>query len=452
MESRMESYHRNYNGGRQSRSDSRGRGRGRSTSRGRGRSATVSKSFQQKHLAVRISSDVVDIPHGVDNYMLENFLTLKNRLNASKNKLDALYDKKITTEKDQKNIIYFQSLVDLYKPMRMKIQKEYNGKMVTNAWMKYWEIYHHYKLIPEQSDRKFLAFFNAELPGAAINAFNHFMKTARPGMEFDWRASSLAPGTIETTNTDILGDKYGLFARNRDKWLMTLPGEKGRENNGDVTNFANLEDFARLVGPDSPLGGVDLYSHDAGIDASDDYNNQETSNARIHLGCALSGFMTLRVGGAFIAKQYTLFESFTWNLIIIYAQLFDEFYLSKPLTSRPFNSEIYLIGIGFRGLPDATKDLLSERLMNFSMKPFIPIDAVKVRLSETSSDIERFARIVFTQQQKFIEENVRLYDSYKNRLPALKIGLQSITQDLINDWMKKYPVGKISDADQVLTN
>lgn len=433
----------------------------------------INKSFQPNHLQMRIlpPANVSTVDSATPEYALEKLMATKTRLNNAKSKLDVYYNLSKTDAIERNNFQQFQNIIDLYKPMRFKIQKEHNAKHVTNAWMKYWELYTQYNVVPvrsqdrmrepkdrtqEPKDRKFLAFFNAELPGAALCAFNHYMHTMRPDVEFDWRASSLAPTAQSTlgeiTTQSALGDNYGLFAHNRDKWLMTLPTENGRKNNGDVTNLINIEDFAATIGPESEFGGVDFYSHDAGIDVSDDFNNQELANAKVHLGCALTGFMTLRKGGTFIAKQYTFFETFTWNLLIIYAQLFEEFYICKPLTSRPYNSEIYLVGKGFRGLPANIKDLLSERLTNFNTSPLIPADATRVQLGGVTAEIIRFSHIVFIQQAQFIEENVKLYETYKTRLGLLRKGLDGLKYTLIADWLKKYPVGTIADQDQLPSN
>jgi hypothetical protein len=196
-----------------------------------------------------------------------------------------------------------------------------------------------------------MAFFNAELPGAAVCAFNHFVKTLRASLDSDWRGASIVPNHESGQDTTtVLGDKYGLYSHNIDKWMMDLGADTqdGFTNNGDATIKANLIDYAARIGPASDIGGVDLYSHDAGIDVTGAdthgllFNRQEQLNGKIHFGCALAGLMTLRIGGAFIAKQYTALETYSWNLIIIYASLFDKFYLSKPLTSRPYNSEMYL--------------------------------------------------------------------------------------------------------------
>lgn len=441
-------------------------GRGRNNTRGSRTPPIIKKRYQDGHKSIRITPPENVKIMATAKYELEDLAMLRGRLNETKSRLDIYYVGSRTNKELEQKWIFFQSIVDIYKPMRREITNKYNGKHVTNAWMKYWELYSHYNIIPTNTDmpaHTYTAFFNAELPGAALCAFNHYMKTMRRDIPFDWRASSLVPvGGVN--DIEALGDIYGLARNNRDKWIMdtSLLAESGTTpsgyiNNGDATNIDNLYDFAAKLGPDSEIGGVDLYSHDAGIDVSTDgagglgFNQQELANAKIHFGCALAGFMTMRPGATFIAKQYTFFETFTWNLILIYANLFEEFYICKPLTSRPYNSEIYLIGIGYRGIGDELLDLLLDRLRNFNTNPLIPADSTCM-IQQSVGDVRSFARTIFTQQISFIEENIELFEKYKYNLSTLRLGVSGLQKKLIETWFDKYPVGKIKDEDQLNSN
>ncbi len=264
-------------------------------------------------------------------------------------------------------------------------------------------------------------------------------------MKFDWRASSLLPGS----NCVAMNDIYGLYRNNRDKWLMSYElNEYGYENNGDVTSLSNILDFERRIGPVSAVGGIDLYNHDAGFCISNDYNNQESTNALAHLGCALAGFLTLRPGGSFIGKQYTCFEPFTWNLLIIYASMFREFHICKPLTSRPGNSEIYLVGKGFLGIRNDVREVLSERIVNFDMRPFFG-PASRGRFAHQINEIEKFAKTVFGQQTRAICANIKLYEEYKNSIKDLADFLREIREFRNMRWFTYYPVCPIDSREHV---
>ena len=55
----------------------------------------------------------------------------------------------------------------------------------------------------------------------------------------------------------------------------------------------------------------------------------------------------LKNGGTLVTKQYTFFK---WENISIHAiltNLFRKVYIAKPITSRPANSETYVVGINF---------------------------------------------------------------------------------------------------------
>ena len=242
---------------------------------------------QNDHIKGQIVVGSLQVPTtGIQNYIDPEFFQLKENLNAAKTQLDPFYVKDKRPVWDR-----FQYVIDTYSGMKRLISKTYNGQFVTNAWLKYYELYSEYDILPVKTKAKFVAFFNAELPGAAVCAYNHYVKTICDGAKFNWFASSLSPETNDdAANGDILGDRYGLYKHNKDKWLMVVnePGvvaaptakpaanpsaitnssaitnpstnPSTNTNNGDATKIENLKDFAARVGPKSPVGGVDLYS------------------------------------------------------------------------------------------------------------------------------------------------------------------------------------------------
>ena len=107
--------------------------------------------------------------------------------------------------------------------------------MVTNAWMKCYELIYDYGLITEDTNT---VFCNAELPGGFIAAVNHYMKTNFINKEYKWYGSSLVIGDSKENKINALGDQYGLWENNKDNWLMDFEGP----NNGDATILSNIID------------------------------------------------------------------------------------------------------------------------------------------------------------------------------------------------------------------
>jgi hypothetical protein len=205
---------------------------------------------------------------------LSELIDIKDRFSRAKSLLDPYYLGSMKDEKLSRQWYDFQSAIDTYKDMRKDIKTRFGPKNVTNAWMKYWEIYSHFGFVPSKllknAKHPYTAFFNAELPGAALSAFNHYMKAFHRNVPFDWRASSLVP-TQNDIGSTALDDSYGLWEMNKEKWLMGSTEKTSTNtyfNNGDAMNVENILDFARKVGPGSEINGIDLYSHDAGMDST----------------------------------------------------------------------------------------------------------------------------------------------------------------------------------------
>lgn len=415
------------------------------------------------HIAVLIPSCPIEVSTTAPYYESVSLIKLRGELNAAKSELDAIYaDPNDTTPTT------FTRIVDKYGYLKNKLSREYGAQHVSNAWLKYYEIIAHFRaanpkfLVPRNASTPIRAFFNAELPGSSLCAFNHYMKTHN--LAFDWRAASIAPDLF-SNGSSTLEDRYGLYAKYKSNWLMQLlddynaaaaqqPDVKLFRNTGDALNLEVIDDYARRIGPQSEWGGVDFYSHDAGIDVTNNYNEQEALNARIHLGCAIAGLLTLRVGGCFVAKQYTTFETITWNLIMIYATVFEKFYLSKPLTSRPYNSEIYLIGINYLGTPAAVMAALRERMTNFTERVndkeqqlvLIPTASVRGSGAAAYNAILKFSTAVFGRQANELRVNVKLYYEYRRNMGLLSKKMRPEAEKVINEWLRNYQVRRIGAA------
>lgn len=444
---------------------------------------------QAPHFSQRIEFqfDVEKLPppYSAQAYSFDALIDLRDRLNEVKSQMDKYYVGAKTDPRLRSRWGRLNSIVDIYRPLKGRIMRDYGAQLVTNAWMKYFEMYIEYGLIDAtpNAPEPFTAFFNAELPGAAVCAYNHFIKT-RKLTSARWVASSLAPDSDNVHGTSVFGDNYGLFEHNRDQWMMQTVGDpesfsitpetvaaaaairgdddaatpsKNQRNNGDATVLENLLDFEVRLGGGEDGGsggeGVNLYSSDAGIDVSEtdsgelNFNNQELANARIHLGCAIAGLLTLRRGGSFVVKQYTFFETFTNNLILIYAQLFDDFRVCKPVTSRPYNSEIYLVGRGFRGITAATRTFLLRALAEYNpARPLIPAEMIP---AEARDELVAAARGIFEQQIEFIEENLRLMDEWGHQLDAVAAAARDVRQRAADGWLRKYDVRAILQRDWI---
>ena len=117
----------------------------------------------------------------------------------------------------------------------------------------------------------------------------------------------------------------------------------GVDESGDIYQKGNQESFIKAVKP-----GVHFFTADGGFDFSKDYSLQERKIYHLLLCSIQIGIRSLLPGGTFILKIFDIYSHSTQVLISLVSCFFKEWILYKPVTSRPCNSERYLICKGFR--------------------------------------------------------------------------------------------------------
>jgi 23S rRNA U2552 (ribose-2'-O)-methylase RlmE/FtsJ len=108
----------------------------------------------------------------------------------------------------------------------------------------------------------------------------------------------------------------------------------------DIRNFCCMFNGAK----------ADLITSDGGFDYSINFNNQEQLSYRIILSEILIALTIQKEGGNFICKCFDLLTVLSLKLVYLLYCFYDEVHIYKPSTSRPANSEKYIIAKGFRGI------------------------------------------------------------------------------------------------------
>ena len=257
------------------------------------------------------------------------FVDLKKKLNSEKKSIEKVGEKYYylasSSLRDHALLLGRDSLL-----------KKYTKTKITNAWLKFYET-----ILFLDTTFAILPFFGcrslhvAEAPGNFVCALNHYINTKKPeGYIWDWRAN-----TYEDAKGDMgyLSDDLGLIKKYRSKWLL------GPSGTGDITVKENILSF----------GKYHLVTSDVKVvsEKNPNYDEEENMNAAVHLGHILVALESLAVGGTAILKHFTLFESFSHDLITIFASCFEQCFVYKPETSKAGNSEVYLVGIRFQQNP-----------------------------------------------------------------------------------------------------
>ena len=239
----------------------------------------------------------------------------------------------------------------------------------------------------------------------------------------DWTAKH-APDTpteahgITLISRDRMVPNWKISKNRMAKGNVTL--HYGADGTGDIYKLSNIEHFVENVGE----GSCDLITADGGFDIHGNFNHQENIIERLLISEMYTAMRVCKPGGSFVLKVFDLFEESTIQLFWILKLAFREVHLLKPLSSRPANSEKYVVACDYRGHPESMQ-MLERYIVNNGEVPFqldIPSDFILELSSYNKQYCFRqmyyicktiaFIEIIYNQKQKEFLDNI-IYKQYK---------------------------------------
>lgn len=138
----------------------------------------------------------------------------------------------------------------------------------------------------------------------------------------------------------------------RDVPLQVCTGEDGT---GNLYDPRNVDALVRQAGASS----CDLVTADGGFDFSHDFNGQESASLPLLWAETRAALLLQKPGGCFVLKVYDVSCPDTMYVLQYLAERYQQLHVTKPLTSRPANSEKYVVCCGYRGCCASSQALLS---------------------------------------------------------------------------------------------
>ncbi|XP_023256255.1 cap-specific mRNA (nucleoside-2'-O-)-methyltransferase 1 [Seriola lalandi dorsalis] len=135
-------------------------------------------------------------------------------------------------------------------------------------------------------------------------------------------------------------------------------GEGGVDGDGDITRPENMTAFRNFVLESTERRGLHFLMADGGFSVEGQENIQEILSKQLLLCQFLTAISTLRTGGHFVCKTFDLFTPFSVGLVYLVYLCFDRISLFKPVTSRPANSERYIVCRGLKPGSDAVREYM----------------------------------------------------------------------------------------------
>ncbi|BCS83310.1 ftsj methyltransferase domain-containing protein 1 [Cotonvirus japonicus] len=241
---------------------------------------------------------------------------------------------------------YISGKLDTYKKIKYLLKTNYCAEMVTNAWIKLYEMLSEYPNLLG-TNKIVKTFHLCEAPGAFISATNHYLNSNK--RQLIWFAQTLNP---EKDEDFALKDHYGLMAEYPDKWLFG----PDKYSSGDITDSRNIKFYAS----NQHLKDIDFMTADAGILCSpNNINEQESILCKINMGQIICILACLSVGKSAIFKTFLpMTEPLNISMICLLTTLFEKIIFHKPKASNSSNSEIYIILENYKGISSNLLDLL----------------------------------------------------------------------------------------------
>jgi 23S rRNA U2552 (ribose-2'-O)-methylase RlmE/FtsJ len=277
---------------------------------------------------------------------------------------------------------------------------------LSRSYYKMVEIVKCFHLLPD--DRPLHSFHLAEGPGGFIQAVVDLRGSADKDTYFGMTL------VVSDRHEDIPGwKKSRQFLRDHPNVVT----ETGADGTGNMLSLDNFEHVVTKF-----MGTMDLVTADGGFDFSADFSHQEANASELIFAQIAYAVCLQKKGGHFVLKVFDMFTKYTVDMVALLASLYEQVYVTKPVTSRCANSEKYIVCKGllvdsaqvYPYLRDTLKNILAATepsdVTGLLPNPLIPRAFI--------NKIEEYNAILGQQQIDNIHQTLQLiYSSDRKRVP-----------------------------------
>ena len=292
---------------------------------------------------------------------------------------------------------------------------------LSRSYFKLWEIMKDFSLINKKVKYKILCL--AEGPGGFIEAIINTRKKIN-------MVDDITAITLKSSNKDVPGwKKANIFLLNNKNINITY----GKDNTGDLYKIENIIYLKNKL-----KHSIDFITADGGFDFSVNFNKQEELSYRIIYSEIVTALSTQKKGGCFVCKIFDSYTSITIKFLYLLYNSYEKVYITKPYTSRPANSEKYIVCENFKTIDNSLLNLLLfyikhwsfysknnyENFLSFIELPYIFVKKINI-----------FNNLLTTKQITNIEKTLVLTNNIE------KTQLNEITSNqtkIAIDWCEVY--------------
>ncbi|KAI1724374.1 ftsJ-like methyltransferase domain-containing protein [Ditylenchus destructor] len=282
------------------------------------------------------------------NEMLSALASIETKLNASKLKVNEIV-KKHGTNVWRRHTSFMHPLKNL--PKRLLALDILPGDIITQAYCKFAEIIATNNLLNRWepcSDGYIRSLHLCEAPGAFVSLLKRAMTTRK----WQWLMNSLNPYHEWNSRQHMLFDDTFIFQH-----LQNMAFGPDDTGNIFTWNEGYLSDMT------NENGKFGLVTADGSFDCTDDPLAQEIRIHHLIRQEVKIAMKCLSPGGHLILKMYTFFQPQTIEILREILLHFREVLCQKPCSSKPGNSEVYLVCLFFKDTDSCSTESLTPTLM-----------------------------------------------------------------------------------------
>jgi 23S rRNA U2552 (ribose-2'-O)-methylase RlmE/FtsJ len=211
---------------------------------------------------------------------------------------------------------------------------------------------------------------------------------------------------------------------------------------GDLYKTKTIFDFSNHFRKEKAF----LVTCDGGFDCSEDFNNQERNCWKIILCEMVTAFLIQEKKGTLVCKVFDLFTIFSVQIIYILSFLYEDVYIFKPKTSRPANSEKYIVAKKFKGIPKKILEFLVDLLQTWEKNGSISNQKIIIDHLEISKDFCEMMNHINQQIVKQQEESITKTLEYIQKSPDTftnknyNIQYDEHQKNIAKEWFKKFKI------------
>lgn len=226
--------------------------------------------------------------------------------------------------------------------------------------------------------------------------------------------------TLKSKNKNIPG--WGQLERRKFHFL---------NNKNVILKTGSLYNTETIIGYSKLFQNKKAYlvTGDGGFDYSGDFNNQEISSLKIIFSEITTSLLIQEKNGSMVCKMFDLFTHLSLQIIYLLSLLYENVYIFKPVTSRPANSEKYIISTGFKGVSNKFINSMLNCIKNWDtfkkeeicIKNLILPDEFIKEMKNVNKIFMDYQKKYINKTLNFIQGKINCYNQEKHSNKWFKI-------------------------------